>query len=129
MRIVDERCRFSGWLEYFAEGPMPIFLRLRLKMWITCSCQSYAYMRSLKRILLLRGLAAAEVRIADLYKGNVLELNASLALSAARISAETRLSMADSIILATARSHEATLYTQDEHFKDLPEVKYVQKRG
>ena len=54
-------------------------------------------------------------------------LNASLALSAAQISAETRLSMADSIILATTSTHEATLHTQDEHFKDLPEVKYVQK--
>jgi predicted nucleic acid-binding protein len=36
--------------------------------------------------------------------------------------------MADSIILATARAHNATLWTQDEHFKDLPDVKYVEKK-
>jgi len=36
--------------------------------------------------------------------------------------------MADSLILATARAHNAILWTQDEHFKDLEGVKYVEKK-
>ena len=35
--------------------------------------------------------------------------------------------MADSLILATAREHGATLWTQDEHFASLPEVQFVRK--
>ena len=38
-------------------------------------------------------------------------------------------SYADSIILATAREHAATLWTQDEHFSGLPEVKYIRQVG
>jgi len=35
--------------------------------------------------------------------------------------------MADSIILATARSLKAILWTQDLHFANLPDVKYIPK--
>jgi predicted nucleic acid-binding protein len=37
--------------------------------------------------------------------------------------------LADSIILATARANEAILWTQDEHFKGLEDVKYVAKKA
>ena len=36
--------------------------------------------------------------------------------------------MADSIILAVTREHEATLWTQDEDFKGLDKVKYFPKK-
>jgi predicted nucleic acid-binding protein len=35
--------------------------------------------------------------------------------------------MADSLILATAQKFEANLWTQDEHFRGLPGVEYIQK--
>jgi predicted nucleic acid-binding protein len=60
--------------------------------------------------------------------GKVIEIDESLALSAARLSAELKLPMADSLILATARACNALLWTQDEHFKDLEGVKYVEKK-
>ena len=59
-------------------------------------------------------------------KGSLVDLTASLAMSAAVISVELRLPMADSMILAVVRAHDATLWTQDEHFKDLPGVNYVE---
>jgi len=36
-----------------------------------------------------------------------------------------KLPMADSIILATARALDATLWTQDVHFKGLEGVQYI----
>ncbi|MEI7671981.1 MAG: VapC toxin family PIN domain ribonuclease, partial [Deltaproteobacteria bacterium] len=36
--------------------------------------------------------------------------------------------MADAVILATAREHGATLWTQDVHFKDITGVKYFLSR-
>jgi len=41
---------------------------------------------------------------------------------------ELGLPMADSVMLATARAYNATLWTQDAHFKDVEGVKYVEKR-
>lgn len=55
-------------------------------------------------------------------------IDASLALSAAQLSAEKQLPMADSLILAVARAYHAMLWTQDEHFKGIAEVKYMEKR-
>jgi predicted nucleic acid-binding protein len=36
--------------------------------------------------------------------------------------------MADSIILATARAYNATLWTQDADFEDISEVQYIEKK-
>jgi predicted nuclease of predicted toxin-antitoxin system len=35
--------------------------------------------------------------------------------------------MTDSIILATARAHEAVLWTQDQDFKNMENVNYFSK--
>ena len=56
--------------------------------------------------------------------GWVVDLDARLALSAARVSLDMRLPMADSVVLATAKLHEATLWTQDADFEGLPGVRY-----
>jgi predicted nucleic acid-binding protein len=61
-------------------------------------------------------------------QGKIVEIDESLALSAAKLSAELKLPMADSLILATARANNATLWTQDEHFKDLDGVEYIEKK-
>ncbi len=55
-------------------------------------------------------------------------MDAELALDAAKTSFETKLPMADSVILTTARAHEATLWTQDTDFEGIADVRYVEKR-
>jgi predicted nucleic acid-binding protein len=81
-----------------------------------------------KRVLQQYGQGIAELRIADLHKGQVIDLTPPLALSAARLSVELKLPMADSLILVTAREYNATLWTQDEDFKDLEGVRYIEKK-
>jgi toxin FitB len=49
-------------------------------------------------------------------QGRVVPLDGALAMTAAKLSAELRLPMADSIILATAREFGAVLWTQDADF-------------
>jgi predicted nucleic acid-binding protein len=63
-----------------------------------------------------------------MQQGTVVDLDARLALSAARVSLESRLPMADSIVLATARVHDATLWTQDADFEGLAGVRYRARR-
>ena len=55
--------------------------------------------------------------------GRVIDLDTTLAREAARLS----LPLADSLIYATAMRNGATPWTQDEHFKALPEVRYFPK--
>jgi len=62
--------------------------------------------------------------VAVMQQGVVVDLDARLALSAARVSLDMRLPMADSVVLATAKLHEATLWTQDADFEGLPGVRY-----
>jgi toxin FitB len=124
MNIVDS----SGWLEYFAEGENAGFFASAIEDIENLLVPVICIYEVFKRLLQLRGIDVAETRIADLYKGQQVDLNAPLALSAAQISVETKLPMADSLILATARNMDATLWTQDEHFKDIPGVKFVKKK-
>lgn len=37
--------------------------------------------------------------------------------------------MVDSVIYAIAQMRNATLWTQDAHFKDLPGVQYIEKKA
>jgi predicted nucleic acid-binding protein len=59
-----------------------------------------------------------------MQQATVVSLTADLAVSVATTSITYRLPMADSIILATALSWRATLWTQDEHFRGMRDVRY-----
>jgi predicted nucleic acid-binding protein len=57
-------------------------------------------------------------------QGRVVDVTERVALQAAHISIRYKMPMADSLILATTWIEQATLHTQDEHFKGLPGVEY-----
>ena len=124
MNVVDS----SGWLEYFTEGENAGFFAPAIEDIENLIVPVINIYEVFKRILHLQGLEMAEFRIADLYKGLQVDLTAPLALSAAQISIEYKLPLADSLILATARAYDATLWTQDEHFEAIPGVKYIAKK-
>jgi len=77
-----------------------------------------------KRVLQQRDEGDALRAVAVMQQGSVVDLDVRLALSAARVSLDTRLPMADSVVLATASLHHATLWTQDADFEGLPGVRY-----
>lgn len=58
-----------------------------------------------------------------------MDLDATLALSAAKLSVETGLPLADSVMLTTARHFKAVLWTQDSDFGGFVGVRYFPKRG
>lgn len=77
-----------------------------------------------KRVLHQRDEGDALQAIALMQQGRVVNVDAPLSLTAVRLSVEHRLPMADSIMLATARSHGATLWTQDADFEGLTGVRF-----
>ena len=120
MNVVDS----SAWLEYFGDGPNAgefaeaIFETERLVV------PSITIFEVFKRIRLQRDLDAALYAVAQMQRGEVVELDANLAIAAAELSAESGLPLADSIILATARSRDAVLWTQDADFAGVDGVEH-----
>jgi predicted nucleic acid-binding protein len=119
----------SGWLEYFVEGESQFFFAPAIEDTGHLLVPVICIYETFRKGLQTQGQPMAEFRAADLVKGEGIELTSSLAMSAAILSAELKLPMADSVILATARTHEATLWTQDEHFKDIEGVQYIEKKS
>ena len=64
-----------------------------------------------------------------MQQGMVVNLDTTIALSSAKISLEMNLPMADCIMLATAQSYDATLWTQGSHFRGIQGVQYTEKRS
>lgn len=57
-------------------------------------------------------------------QGTVIELDLTISLTAAKL----KLPLADSVVLATARAHNAVLWTQDADFEGIEGVRFVAKR-
>lgn len=125
MNVVDS----SGWLEYFTGGENASFFAPAVQDVENVVVPTVSIYEVFKRILIEKDRTDALEAVAIMYDGRVVDLDREIALIAADLSYELKLPMADSIILATARANKATLWTQDEHFKDLEGVKYVEKKG
>ena len=123
MNVVDS----CGWLEYFGNGPNAAFFADALSATSELVVPSISIYEVFKRIIQQRTEGDALQAVAMMQQGRVVELSSSLALSAVRLSIEHKLPMADSIILATAREHGATLWTQDAEFDGVSGVSYVAK--
>lgn len=124
MNIVDS----SGWLEYFAGGPNAERFLPALKDTDSLVVPVVSIYEVFKVVLRERGENAAIQAVMAMQKATVVDMTPRLAMAAAKTSLELSLPMADSMILATARLHDATIWTQDAHFKSLPGVKYVARK-
>jgi len=120
MNVVDS----SAWVEYFTDGPNASFFAVAIEATEHLIVPTLTLYEVFKRIHRERGEAEALEKVAHMMQGHVVDLTASLALEAARVSIVEGLSMADAIILATARALDATLWTQDAHFEKIPGVEY-----
>lgn len=123
MNIVDS----SGWLEYFADAPNADFFAPVIEKPAELIVPVITIYEVFKHILQQRNESDALQAIAVMMQSQVVEIDANLALIAARLSASLRLPMADSLILATAQQHDSIVWTQDIDFDGLPDVRYIKK--
>ena len=124
MNVVDS----SAWLEYFANGPNASFFAGAIEQPDSLTVPSLTLFEVFKRVLQQRDENDALQAVAIMQQGRVVDLDSSIALHAARLSVEVKLPMADSVILATARDYDATLWTQDADFKGLSGVQYRKRK-
>ena len=124
MNIVDS----SGWLEYFADGPNAGFFAPAIENLAELIVPTISLYEVFKRVLQQKDESQALKAVALMEQGTVVDLDAALALSAAKLSVDSKLPMADSIMLATARAFNAVLWTQDVDFEGMEGVRYIQPR-
>jgi predicted nucleic acid-binding protein len=114
-----------GWLEYFTNGPLASDYAALIESAerpLVPVIVLYEVYRFLRRT---HGEATALLAAAQLYKGEVADLNAALVLEAADLSLDHGLAMADALVCATARHHVTELVTSDADFEGLPGVRLI----
>jgi predicted nucleic acid-binding protein len=124
VNIVDS----SGWIEFLGGGTNAEYFAVAITdtpRLIVPSISVFEVCRWMRREL---GERRALEAMALMQQGSIVDLDATLAMSAARLSVEFKLPMADSIMLATAQASKATLWTQDDDFEGLDGVKYIAKK-
>lgn len=125
MNLVDS----SAWLEFFAGGPNANRFALPIAASASLLVPTLSIYEVFKRVLQQRGDDDALQAVAVMEQGRVVDLDRAIALSAARISIDHALPMADSVMLATARKFRATLWTQDADFQGIDGVRYFPKHA
>lgn len=125
MIVVDS----SGWLEFLTDGPLAVQYAARLRQPATVITPTIVVYEVYKHAKRLRGEEAAMDAVAAMQKTRIVPLTNELALVAADLSLEHKLPMADAIVLATARHHDAQVITSDVDFEGVPGVVYIAKKN
>ena len=115
----------SGWLEYFTDSDRASLFAAAIEDAENLLVPVISIYEVFRKVLRERGENDA-LQVASLMQGGqLIDLDCALALEAAR----HPLPLADSIIYATAMRYDAILWTQDEHFKDLPKVRFFPRQA
>ena len=125
MNVIDS----SAWLEYFADGPNASYFASAIQNTRELVVPTITLLEVFKRVYQQRGEGPALQAVALMQQGQVIDLDGPLALSAAKLSADEKLPLADSVVLATVRRYEATLWTQDADFEGLANVRFRPKHA
>jgi len=118
-----------GWIEYFSDGPLadsytPFIEKADAEKTLTPTIVVYEVYRRIKSVM---GEQKALEAYAQMSRTRIVELTSDISLKAADISIALSLGMADSIIVATAKEHDAEIITSDEHLKNVERVKLINK--
>jgi predicted nucleic acid-binding protein len=117
----------SAWIECLVDGPNTRHFAPILRKLPDLIVPTITILEVRRVVLRQRSISEADSVTRGMQTGEVIDLDAILAIEAADLASKHRLPLADSIIYATALSHEAALWTQDEDFEGLPNVRYFPK--
>jgi predicted nucleic acid-binding protein len=123
LNVVDS----SAWLEYFGGGENAAKFAEVIEASEKLVVPALTIYEVFKRMCQIKDESSALSAVATMTQSRVVPLTGGLAIDAARLSLETGLTTADSIILASARLEGATLWTQDADFAGMPQVEYRAK--
>ena len=118
----------SAWLAYLADEPGADRFAAAIEDTAALVTPAVCILEVFKVVLRERGEGDALQAAALMQQGRVIDLDATLALSAAKLGVDHKLPLADSIVYATATLVGGIVWTQDDDFDGLADVKYFPKR-
>ena len=121
VKVVDS----SGWLEYVAEGPSAEFFAPAIEAPEELVVPTLSILEVFRAVARQTSDVAALQVVAIMREGRIVPLDDEIAVAAARIGVDQQLGLADSVMLATARAHDAVLLTQSVAFRGIPGVEFV----
>ena len=123
MKLIDS----SGWVEFLTGGPLADEYAGYLQEPDQVLTPSVVLFEVYKWVKRERGEEEALVVAAQLAKTEVVPLTPTIALTAADLSLEKGLAMADAIVYATAALNQAPLVTSDRDLAAMDGVTYLEK--
>jgi len=123
MNIVDSSC----WIEYLMDTEIGKNIAPIIENPNELIVPTITMFEVYKKLSTEKNELYAKEIVSYMQTGTVIELNASLNISAADISRKQKLAMADSIIYATSLLYSAVIFSCDKHFENFPNVKYFPK--
>jgi len=123
MNLVDS----SGWIAYFFGGKNASFFSKAVENTQELLVPVICLYEVFKKVNQVADEGRALEVIAQMKQGRVVPISEEIALKASMISIKEKLPMADSFIYATGILEEAVIWTQDEDFKELVNVKFKAK--
>ncbi|HKO54404.1 MAG TPA: type II toxin-antitoxin system VapC family toxin [Thermoanaerobaculia bacterium] len=118
----------SGWIEFFADGLHAAEFATRLRQPADVITPTVAIYEVYKWIKRERSEEEALAAVATMKKTTVVDLTEEVALTAADLSLEHGLAMADSMMLAFARENDAVFVTTDSGFEGITGVTVFSKK-
>ena len=123
MNVVDS----CGWLEVLSVGPNSRHFMPILQRQVALIVPALVLYEVTKLARAFLDQEHTDGIMAMLGDAIYIEVTREIVDNAVDVSLRYKLATADSLIYATALEYDATLWTQDKHFKGLPHVKYFEK--
>ena len=124
MHCVDS----SGWIEFFLGSTAGRTFKPIIEQTDQLIVPSLSFFEVHRFLSRTADAAQRETGLDIMRRGKVVELTAQRAIAASDTAQKYRLAMADAVMYSIAREFNATFWTQDVDYKDLPGVSYHAKQ-
>lgn len=125
MNLVDA----GAWIAYVSDGPDAGYFASAIERTSELVVPTVVLWEVFRHLVRHAGEGPALEVAAAMRQGRVMDLDATLALEAARLASLHDLDVTGSVIMATAGVTDATVWTTDRRLAYLPEVRFRESRA
>ena len=123
MNVVDS----SGWIEYLTDSPRADLFAKAIEQRDQLLVPTIALFEVHKILSRSLGIEIVDQCLTVMRLGRVLDLTDKRAIAASKAARQHGLALPDAAMYSMAQEHNATFWTQDVDYQNLPAVRYFAK--